>query len=148
MRPKTLLLLLPGTVFWVLVIVGVATGSAGVWIAAGVVGAATAAGFATMRLRAWSSTRAVNKRVWAGGIPATARVISASANGSLNNHPYVDLSLEVALPGQSPRTVAVRQVISQLMVARIEPDKEIAVKIDPNDPGIVVIDEALTPYGY
>ena len=47
MRPSHLLLVLPGTVFWTLVIIGVASGSVGIWIAAVVVGAATLMGFAT-----------------------------------------------------------------------------------------------------
>ena len=148
MHPKLLLLLIPGTVFWVLVILGVATGSTPIWVAAGIVGVLTALGFASFSVFNWSKKKSVNKRVWADGIPATARVVSARSNGSLNNHPYVDLSLEVTAPGQSPRTVELRQVVSQLMIGRIEPDKEIAVRIDRANPDVVVIDEALTPYGY
>ena len=147
MRQK-LLLLVPGTVFWALVFVGVATGLAAIWIAATVVGVATGVGFLTTAVRGWSSRKATSRRVWADGIPATARVISARSNGSLNNHPYVEMTLEVTVPGQSPRTVELRQVVSQLLVARIEPDQEIAVKVDRDNPDVVVIDEALTPYGY
>jgi len=147
MHPK-LLLLVPGTVFWALVFIGIATGLAAVWIAAAIVGVVTAAGFGSAAVTSWSKRKSVNKRVWAEGIPATARVISARSNGSLNNHPYVDLQLEVTVPGQAPRTVELRQVVSQLMVGRIEPDKEIAVKVDRDNPDVVVIDEALTPYGY
>jgi hypothetical protein len=147
MRPK-LLLLVPGTVFWALVILAVATGTPAIWVAAGVVGVATALGFASYSLMSWSKKRGVNKRVWADGIPATARVVSAHSNGSLNNHPYVDLTLEVTVPGQPPRSVALRQLISQLMVGRIEPDKEIDVKVDRDNPDVVVLDETLTPYGY
>ena len=148
MRLSHLPLLVPGTTFWVLVILGVATGSAGIWIATAVVGVMTFLGFLVVATSKAALGRRTRRRVWAEGIPATARVLSARSNGSLNNHPYVDLELEVTVPGQSPRTVELRQVISQLMVARIEPDKEIAVKVDRDNPDVVVVDEALTPYGY
>lgn len=149
-RPFTSLLpfLLPGTAFWTLVIVGIATGSSGAWIAAAVLGVVTFLGFLLFATTKATTTRRTRRRVWADGIPATARVVAAHANGSLNNHPYVDLTLEVTVPGQAPRTVELRQVISQLMVGRIEPDKEIAVKVDRDNPEVVAIDEALTPYGY
>lgn len=139
---------LPGTAFWVLVIVGVATGSPGVWIAAAVVGVATFLGFLAFVGTKATTTRSTRKRVWADGIPATAKVVAAHASGNLNNHPYVDLTLEVSVPNQLPRTVELNQVISLLMVGKIEPGDEIAVKVDRDDPGVVVIDEALTPYGY
>jgi hypothetical protein len=148
MRPKVLPFLIPGTVFWTLVILGVATGNTAIWVAAGIVGAATAVGFLSPALRRFFGDRATHKRVWAEGFPATARVVSARTDGNLNNHPYVDLTLEVTVPNQLPRQVEVRQVISQLMVGRIEPGKEIAVKVDRNDPNVVVVDEELTPYGY
>jgi uncharacterized membrane protein len=140
--------LLPGTAFWTLVIIGIATGSAGVWFAAAVLGVVTFLGFLLFATSKATATRKTKKRVWADGIPATAKVIRAQASGSLNNHPYVDLTLEVTVPNQLPRTVEVNQVISQLMVGKIEPGDEIAVRVDRNDPKIVVVDEALTPYGY
>ena len=43
--------LLPGTAFWTLVIIGVATGSVGVWIAAGVLGVVTVVGFLHFAMR-------------------------------------------------------------------------------------------------
>jgi hypothetical protein len=45
MRLRHLPLLVPGTAFWVLVIVGIATGSAAVWFATVLVGLATFLGF-------------------------------------------------------------------------------------------------------
>jgi uncharacterized membrane protein len=149
-RPLATILpfLLPGTAFWTLVIIGIATGSVGVWIAAAILGAVTFVGFLVYAGSKATATRRTKKRVWAEGIPATAKVVAARAGGSLNNHPYVDLTLEVTVPNQSPHTVEVNQVISQLMVGRIEPGDEIAVKVDPSNPAIVVVDPELTPYGY
>jgi hypothetical protein len=48
MRPK-LWLLFPGTVFWALVFVALATGLAALWIAAAAVGVITATAFVTRR---------------------------------------------------------------------------------------------------
>jgi uncharacterized membrane protein len=141
-------LLLPGTAFWVLVFVGIATGNAGVWIAAAIVGVVAFLGLLLLVGTKAVATRSTKKRVWADGVPATAKVLKARADGSLNNHPYVDLTLEVTVPHQSPRTVELRQVVSQLLVGRIEPGKEIPVKVDRDNPDVVVIDEELTPYGY
>jgi uncharacterized membrane protein len=50
-------LLLPGTAFWTLVIVGVATGSAGVWIAAAVLGVVTLLGFVAFATAKGTTTR-------------------------------------------------------------------------------------------
>jgi len=60
MHPKVLLLLVPSTLFWVLVIVAIGTGSAEVWFAAGAVGALSLLGFlalatATRKRRGGSS---------------------------------------------------------------------------------------------
>ena len=148
MRVSHLPLLVPATAFWVLVFVGIATGSAGVWFAAAVVGVLAFLGPLAVASTKPATSRKTGRRVWADGIPATARIVSAQATGNLNNNPYVDFTLEVTVPGQAPRTVQARQVVSQLLVGRIEPGKEIAVKVDRNNPDVVVIDEELTPYGY
>jgi hypothetical protein len=149
-RPLSAILpfLVPGTAFWTLVIIGIATGSLGVWIGAAITGGLTFLGLLALAGTKATATRKTKRRVWAEGIPATAKVLEAHADGSLNNHPYVDLTLQVTAPNQPQRTVEVRQVISQLMVGRIEPDKEIPVKVDPANPDIVVVDVELTPYGY
>jgi hypothetical protein len=149
-RPLSMIILflITGTAFWTLVIIGIATGSVGVWIAAGITGVLTFLSFLALAGSKPTATRKTKKRVWAEGTPATAKVLSARADGNLNNHPYVDLTLQVTAPNQPLRTVEVHQVISQLMVGRIEPDMEIGVKVDPANPDIVVVDAALTPYGY
>lgn len=72
-----------------------------------------------------------------------ATVVTSRTNGSLNDHPYVELTLDLG-----GRTVEVRQVIAQIMVSQVQPGEEIAVKVDPLDPDVVVVDETLTPYGY
>lgn len=148
MRPVHLLLVVPGTAFWTLVFIGVATGNTMVWIAAAVFGVATAGGFAAISVRKNASDKAARRRAWTHGIPATATVVSARTDGSIHNHPYVVMTLDVSVPDQLPRRVEIRQAVSQLLVSGIEPGKVIGVRVDRDDPVVVVIDEALTPFGY
>jgi len=108
----------------------------------------TALAFGIYAFRTWRSGKTVRRRVWADGTPATATVLRAQTSGSLNNHPYVDLELEVTEPGAAPRVVLARQLVSQLMLSKVQPGATIDVKIDPTDPDVVVLDEELTPYGY
>lgn len=148
MQPKRVLLVLPGTLFWIFVVIAIVTEDAiviGITIALGV---GTFLGFAGMAIRKSSAEKKVKRRIWAEGTPGTAKVVKAKPNGSMNDNPYVELRLEVSVPGQPIRSVDVRQLISQVMVSRVQPDSEIAVKVDPADPTVVVVDEELTPYGY
>ena len=57
MHPQVLLLLVPGTIFWVLVFVAVGTGRPEVWFAAGVVGVLSLVGFLALTTRATRNRR-------------------------------------------------------------------------------------------
>jgi len=137
------LVLLPGTLFWVFFVIALVTKNDLVVAATIVLGVGTFVGFASAALRTSAVQRKLKKRVWAEGSPATATVLSSRTNGSLNDHPYVEMTLDLV-----GREVAVRQVISQIMVSKVQPGEEIAVKVDQLDPSVVVVDESLTPYGY
>lgn len=137
------LVLLPGALFWIFLVIALVTENQVVVAVTIVLGVGTFVGFAAAALRKSAVERTIKKRVWAEGSATTATVLTSRTNGSLNDHPYVEMTL--ALGG---REVAVRQVISQIMVSSVKPGEEIAVKVDQTDPSIVVVDEALTPYGY
>lgn len=137
------LVLLPGTLFWVAVVAAVVTGEPVVIGLAVLLGLGTFAGFAIVAVTKGNADRATKKRVWAEGSPATARILASRTNGSLNNDPYVELDLEVG-----GRTVALRQLISQIQLSKVQQGLEIDVKVDVLDPDVVVVDEALTPRGY
>jgi hypothetical protein len=57
MHPQVLLLLVPSTLFWVLVFVAVGTGRAEVWFAAGVVGVLSLLGFLALAAKVTRSRR-------------------------------------------------------------------------------------------
>ncbi|MGO4255699.1 hypothetical protein [Marmoricola sp. RAF53] len=147
-KPVNRLVLLPGSLFWVFLVIALITQNPVVITLTAVLAVGTALAFGGYAFRTWRSSKTLRRRVWADGTPATATVLRAQTSGSLNNHPYVDLELEVTAPGAAPRVVLARQLISQLMLSKVQPGASIAVKVDPTDPGVVVLDEELTPYGY
>ena len=142
------LLLVPGTLFWPFLIAAIITGNPVVIALTVVLGVGTFAGFGLAAIRKSLREKAVKRRVWASGIPATAKVVKSTANGSLNNHPYVQMHLEVTDQAGQISYADVRQVISQIHANRTQPGSEFPVKIDPDDRKIVVVDPELTPYGY
>lgn len=137
------LVLLPGALFWIFLVIAVVTENQVVVAVTIILGVGTFVGFAAAALRKSAIERTIKKRVWAEGSPTTATVLTSRTNGSLNDHPYVEMTLDLG-----GREVAVRQVISQIMVSSVKPGEQIAVKVDQTDPSVVVVDEALTPYGY
>jgi len=66
----------------------------------------------------------------------------------MNGHPKVDFELDVSVPGQEPYRVSLSALVSKLAIPRVQPGSEIAVRVDQNDRGEVLIDADLTPYGY
>lgn len=143
------LMFIPGTLFWVLIAIGIATGHP-VFLGVGIgVAGFTMIALTTVRLREASATRAERKRIWNDGISATARVVTIGTNGSgMNDHPMIDFDLDLVgehAPGSRVHTSA---IISKLAIPRIQPGCEIHVRLDPRDRSRLVIDQALTPYGY
>lgn len=138
-----------GTLFWPLVIVGGVTGNTTPISCAMVlffVGAAVAMTTAIKRHRLVTAER---RRVWSTGVQGQARVISIGTDGGgLNGNPKVDFDLEVTLPGEPPYRAKVTSLVSKLAIPRIQPECEIAVRVDPEDRNGVLIDDELTPYAY
>ena len=143
------ILFLPGMLFWALLIAGLVTKNDALVGVAVVLAAVTVAAMLTLKIRASAAAKAEVRRIVLDGKPATARVVSiGTKGGSFNDHPYVDLELEVELDDRPPWRASVHALISQLAIPRIQPECRIAVHVDPDDPGKVVVDAALTPYGY
>lgn len=136
------LVLLPGTLFWIALIAAVATKEPFLIGLTIVLGIGTFAGFATVAITKSAAQRSLKRRVWAEGSATTATVVTSRTNGALNNDPYVELTLDVG-----GRTVEVRQLVSQIMLSKVQPGEQIAVKVDQLDPQAVAIDPALTPNG-
>lgn len=147
-NPKMALMMIPGTLFWVLVGIGIAREDESL-IGAGVIVALVTV-VTTLTLKGISSSKESKERlrVWNEGTPAKARVISTRTNGGMNDHPRVIFQFEILPTEGAPYPLELIALISQLAVPRIQPEMEIDVKVDPNDPANVVVHESLTPYGY
>lgn len=142
------LMFLPGLVFWPIAITGVVLEDQNILTAAAVVLAIMLGFFGVRALRRGAARRREEGRVWHEGSPATARVITiSSGGGSLNDHPRIDFELEVSHQGRVYQATA-STIIDQLAIPRIQPGCEIVVRVDPNDPSKVAIDDALTYLDY
>ncbi len=142
-------MLVPGMCAWGLVIAGIAMDDT-VLLSMGVALFLTGGLLAVVRtLRSSANKRDERKRAWADGRPATARIISiGTRGGGINDHPLVNFELEVVMEGGISYQATTSGIVSKLAIPRIQPECEIVVRVDRNDRSVVVIDEALTPYGY
>jgi hypothetical protein len=149
-RPKIHpLMFVPGALMWGLIITGTVTGNT-TFIGIGVgVFAVFAAILITRKVKQSGVARKDRLRVWREGEPATAKIISIGTNGGgINDHPRVQMQLEIRREGRAPYQTHTSAIISKLAIPRIQPDCEIQIRIDPNDSTNVLVDAALTPYGY
>lgn len=137
------LVLLPGTLFWICLLFAVTTRAPVMTGLTVLIGLTTIGGFLVVTLSRSVAERNRKRRVWAEGVAGTATVLSARTDGSVGQDPYVEL--ELAVDG---RTAEVRQLVAQVMLSRVQPGEQVAVRTDPEDPDVVVIDPALTPRGY
>jgi len=146
--PGRALLVIPGTLFWVLVIAGAVTENNAL-IGAGVVLLVVTVGLTlTLKVRAGTAKMAAEKELWARGTPARARVVRIKDTGArINRHPKIEFDLEVTLPDQEPYPASLAAYISSIAVPRVQPDCAIDVRVDPADKTRVVLDPALTPFG-
>src|SRR5690348_4168350 len=124
------LLLIPGTLFWPFLIASIITGNPVVITITVLLGVGTFVGFGSAAIVKSLRQKKLKRRVWADGIPGTAKVIRSLANGSLNNHPYVEMHLEVTDETGRVSFADVRQVISQIHANRTQPGSAFPVKID------------------
>ena len=58
----------------------------------------------------------------------------------------IDFVLEVKLDDKELYQASTRVLISRLAIPRIQPELEIDVRVDKEDPSKVLLDTALTPY--
>lgn len=140
-------IVIPGTLFWVLIGVGATTDNDAFIGAAVVIGVGSIAVFLGSGLKRHAAESAERRRIWDEGRPATARVVTLTDTGSrFNRHPVCVLELEVS-DGGTTRRASVRAVVSTLAVPRVQPGCEVAVRVDRADESAVVIDPALTVFG-
>lgn len=136
------ILVVPGTAFWVLVIVGAVTGN-GMLI--GVALAMMVLTFAAVGVSAYyraKADKAARDEVWEHGTHAKATVVSIDDGGRERE---VDFVLDVSAFGLAMFRAKVTSFVSELAIPRIQPGEVIDVRFDPADQTRIVIDPALRP---
>jgi hypothetical protein len=69
--------------------------------------------------------------------------VSLSEGGPyVNDRPTITMELEVELPGRARYTAQARQVVGRLVIGRLLPGATIPVRVDPDDPTKVSVDES------
>jgi hypothetical protein len=75
------------------------------------------------------------------GVTCAATVVATrDTGGMVNMQPIVEIDLTVLPDGLPPYPVTIRQTISPIHMATIQPGSSLSVKVDPNDPSSVFID--------
>ncbi len=77
----------------------------------------------------------------ATGVTCAATVVAArDTGGMVNMQPIVEIDMTVLPEGLPPYPVTIRQTISPIHMAAVQPGHSLSVKVDPNDPSSVFID--------
>ena len=140
--PIGALMFLPGTAFWVLVILAATREDDGLIGAAFAVGGLGLALFAVLKVRETRARKVHRARAVEEGARTTARIVTTRVRGHLNQDPYVVFGLEVTPETGTPYRVERTELVSQLAIPRIQSDTVLDVWIHPDDPQYVVIDPA------
>jgi hypothetical protein len=82
------------------------------------------------------------KRLQEAGTPAKARILKLWDTGiTVNDDPVIGLEVEIAREDGSVYTATIpKSLISRLDVPQFQPGQSVGVRIDPQDPAIVVLD--------
>jgi hypothetical protein len=148
MRTPHPLLIIPGTLFWPLFIVGLVSHNDAMFGIAIAVMLVFVVGLIASMVTATNAARDERRRVVRDGTVTTAKIVSIGTDGGgINDHPRIDFVLDVAGNDASYR-VKTSALISQLAIPRVQPGCEIRVHVDPRDRTNLVVDAALTPYGH
>ncbi|MCM5680915.1 hypothetical protein M8A51_15420 [Schlegelella sp. S2-27] len=76
------------------------------------------------------------------GVAATARVVAIKQTGTWSgNNPEVELALEITRPGEPAYAHTLRRVVPVVNAPAVQPGAVIRLKIDPQRPDRIVIDE-------
>jgi hypothetical protein len=90
----------------------------------------------------YASNMMGDSKVLDAGIPGQGMVMSLEPTGTVINDMYYvcNIGLRVTLPAQAPYDVMVKQSVPLHAMARVDPGRTVAVKVDPVDRTKVAID--------
>jgi hypothetical protein len=80
-------------------------------------------------------------RILASGVAGTARITGLRQTGLyLNEQPQVEMQLSVQLPARAPYPATRKEFVPLILLARLTAGAPLPVRVDPADPGSIVID--------
>ena len=79
----------------------------------------------------------------AAGLSAQASIVSLREGGPyVNNRPTIAIDLDVDVAGRDRYRAQAKQTVGRLTIGRLVPGAAIPVRVDPDDPAKVSVDEA------
>ena len=76
------------------------------------------------------------------GLSGEATIVSLREGGPyVNDRPTITMELDVDLPGRDRYRAQAKQSVGRLVIGRLQPGATIPVRVDPDDPEKVVVDE-------
>jgi hypothetical protein len=77
--------------------------------------------------------------LWKTGIRGKGTLVSARSGALINEQPLMTLELDVEVPGQAPRRVRRKLIISDFAAAVMKPGLVLPVYVNPQDPEDLLI---------
>ena len=77
--------------------------------------------------------------LWRSGVRGRGTLVSASSGAEINEQPLMTLELELEVPGQAPRRVKRRLIISDFAAHLMQPGLVLPVYVNPQDPDDILV---------
>jgi hypothetical protein len=77
--------------------------------------------------------------LWRNGLRGRGTLVSARSGALINEQPLMTLELELEVPGQSPRHVSRKLIISSFAAPLMRPGLVLPVYVNPGDPEDVLV---------
>jgi hypothetical protein len=80
--------------------------------------------------------------VQTSGVSGRATIVSLREGGPyINDRPTITMELDVEVPGRERYRAQAKQPVGRLIIGRLQPGATIPVRVEPDDPADVSVDE-------
>ena len=77
--------------------------------------------------------------LWKTGIRGRGTLLSASSGALINEQPLMKLELDLEVPGQQPRRIERRLIVSEFAAPLMKPGVVLPVYVNPQDPEDILV---------
>ncbi|MET0127327.1 MAG: hypothetical protein ABW249_01975 [Solirubrobacterales bacterium] len=77
--------------------------------------------------------------LWRSGVRGRGTLVSARSGAEINEQPLMTLELDLEVPGQAPRRVKRRLIISDFAAHLMQPGLVLPVYVNPQDPDDILV---------